>query len=103
MDIPTIQEFLKLMSGPAGWAMLGPFFSTVFAKWPWFESQSSQVKQWLVIGASIIVSGASYALATYVPNATLTALNVWFYIVYGAIGTYTGSQVMHILNKNAKR
>lgn len=101
-EIPTVVEFLEMLSGPAGWAILGVFFSTIFEKWMWFTEQESQIKQIIVVASSVVVSMLSYVLLNHVPAEVMQAIAPYFIILYGIIGTWTSSQVMHVFNRGAE-
>ena len=94
-----INDFLQMLAGPAGWVALGGFFSVVLAKWTWFNTQSSSIKQALVIALSVVVSALSHVIFTYTPVEVMQALAPYWVILYGVIATYTSSQVMHRLKK----
>ena len=102
MDIPTLSQFLELMSGPAGWAILGAFISALCAKWPWFEAQESDIKQYVVVVLSALASMISYASYNHFPADVLQALSPYFVILYGTITAWTAGQGMHRLKSSVK-
>lgn len=99
MDIPTIQEFLQMLAGPVGWGILGAFVSVACSKWPWFEQQESEIKQAIVIALSALSSMLSHVAYVYIPADVLAAIGPYWIILYGTIGTWTGGQVVHRLDK----
>ena len=99
MDIPTVQEFLEMLTGPVGWAMLATFFSVMYEKMSWFQKLAANWKQIIMIASSVLVSAVSYVLMTYVPTDVFALIAPYWLILYGTIGTWTSSQVAHsILN-----
>jgi hypothetical protein len=90
--IPTIPEFLEFIAGPEGWAAVGVAISMMLARWAWYNRQSDDVKRALPIVGAIIVGIIGQVLLTYVPAAVWDALFQYWFVVYGSLLTWLGSQ-----------
>lgn len=91
-NVPTLPDFLEMLSGPAGWVLLGAVISQLFVKWPWYNMQPGEIKRGLIILASIVCAVGARLLLTYVPASFWQQTAAYWYIVAGVILTWLGSQ-----------
>lgn len=95
----TLTDFLIWLVG--GGSIIG--ISWVFERIAWYQSLTSNAKQWVFFGACTVVSVAAYAVQTYVPVASLETLAPWFQIVAGLfIALFLGNQ-FHEKDKDASK
>ena len=73
--------------------------SWLLEKIPAFLALASQVKYWIAMVCSVIVSLAFYAALTYVPAEIWAALDPWFLIVSGTVAAFSIMQVYHKITK----
>ena len=85
----TLTDFLVWLAG--GGSILA--VSWLFERWPWYQSQIAEKKQWLFFAACLVISLSTFAVQTYVPMESLQALAPWFQIVAGLfIALFLGNQ-----------
>lgn len=101
-QIPELPDFLETLAGPGGWLALGAFLSMALAKWPWFNGLDSLSKRAIVIGATIVLSVAARVLVQVVPVGVWELVADYWFILYGVILTYLGSQVWYRLGVKPK-
>jgi len=91
-DVPELPSFLELLAGPAGWVILGGFFSALLARWPWYNAQGDAVKRGLPIAFAIGAAIGARLLLTYVPDSFWEATAAYWYIIAGSLMTWLGTQ-----------
>ncbi len=92
VDVPALPAFLEMLAGPAGWAVLGALFSSVAAKWPWYNAQSTEIKRALILAVSIVLAIGARVTLTYMPSTFWEATAAYWYIIGGVVMTWLGSQ-----------
>jgi len=92
VDVPTLPAFLEMLAGPTGWVILGALFSSLLAKWPWYNVQVDEIKRGLIIVVSVVAAISARLLLTYVPPVFWEATAVYWYIAGGVVLTWLGSQ-----------
>ena len=92
-----------LITGGAG-ILGGAFVSFLAEQWPAFGARSKKFKQWAMVGASVGLALAAWAIQKYVPAETLAALAEPFRVAVTAVLALLGTQAYHALvNKNLVR
>jgi uncharacterized membrane-anchored protein len=64
-----------------------------------FQAATAENKRIFVMGTSVLVSLAGYAILTYVPPEIMTQLNPWLTVASGTIILYGGGQIYHQATK----
>lgn len=101
-DVSELPDILSMLAGPAGWISIGVIVSTLFAKWPWYNSLASgQVKHGLFVGTVAGVSIVAYILITYVPASVWEALRPFWMIIAGTAMSWASGTNWHKLLKRA--
>jgi hypothetical protein len=78
--------------------------SIIVASWllehiPKFVALASEAKSLITKAVSVALALGFYAILTYVPAATMSALAPWFAIAAGTVLTHSAGQVVHKLTK----
>ena len=73
--------------------------SWIAERLPWFQEQTSQKKEYIFLGASIVISLIAYTVLTYVPANILDAIAPYFTILYGTFATLYLGKAAHLLDK----
>lgn len=94
--IPELPAFLELLAGPAGWVALGVWVSMVLAKWHWYNTQASGVKNALAVGITAALSVLAQGLLVAVPAEVWASIAPYWAIVAGAVMTWMGSQAWYV-------
>jgi hypothetical protein len=92
VDVPALPAFLEMLAGPTGWVILGALFSSLAAKWPWYNAQGDALKRGLILGVSIVMAIGARLTLTYMPAAFWEATAAYWYIIGGVVMTWLGSQ-----------
>lgn len=92
MPTMTITDFLIWLGSSAGATAA---LSFIAERLPAFQALSSTAKSYTMLIGSILLAGVAYAVLTFVPSETLTALVPWFQIVYGAVASWIANQFAH--------
>lgn len=92
MPAMTLTDFLIWLGSSAG---ATAFLSFIAERLPAFQVLSSSQKSYAMLIGSIVLAGLAYAVLTFVPPETLTALVPWFQIVYGAVASWIANQFAH--------
>jgi len=101
MDNANLQSVITwLITGGAG-ILGGAFVSFLAEQWPAFGARSKKVKQWAMVGASVVLALAAWAVQKFVPPATLAALAEPFKVVVTAVLALLGTQTYHALVNKA--
>ena len=87
-----LSQFLIYVASGGGAAALVSFAGE---RLPWFQRQTSRVKSYLMLGASIIVALGAWAVMTYVPADVLAQVRVPFQIVAGVVSAWLANQFAH--------
>ncbi|MBN2389909.1 MAG: hypothetical protein JXR84_04255 [Anaerolineae bacterium] len=90
--IQTLPDLLEMLAGPAGWVMLGAFFSSLLASWAWYNEQGDAVKRGIPVALAVVVSILARLLVTYVPASFWEGTAEYWYILAGIVATWLGSQ-----------
>lgn len=88
----AIIEFLKQYGTPAG---AGAIASLVLEWVPQFQALPADVKQRVVVVATVVVAVGSYLALTYVPASVWQQAAPFFGIVVSVVAAYGGSQIWH--------
>lgn len=73
--------------------------SWIAERLPWFQSQTSQAKEYIFLGASVFISIVAYLVLTYVPAEILNQISPIFTILYGTFATLYLGKAAHLLDK----
>lgn len=87
-----LREFLIWLASSVG---AGVALSFITERIPAFHMLSSASRSYIHLGGSLVLALGAYAIITYVPPDTLTALLPWFQIVAGVLGTGLVNQIAH--------
>ena len=92
-----VQEFLKWL-----WLSGGSIIaaSWIFERIQWFKAKSADEKEWFFFGLASLFSVGAYAAITYIPVATLDAIQPYFLIVSGIFITVVIGKMFHVADKN---
>lgn len=96
-DIPELPALLQVLAGPQGWVILGVLVSMLLAKWAWYGSQPSELKQMIFVGSVAALSIIAYLLVTYIPTTFWQASAPIWTIVAGIIMTWLGGNGWYAL------
>lgn len=87
-----LMQFLTWLASAAG---ATAFLSFVAERIPAFQTLSAGAKGYVMLGGSIVIALAAFAVITYVPPAVLDQLKPWFQVVYGVVAAWLASQFAH--------
>lgn len=73
--------------------------SWIAERLPWFQSQSTSMKEYIFLIASVVVSLVAYFVLTYVPADILAQTSPVFTILYGTFATLYLGKAAHLLDK----
>ena len=92
-----VQEFLKWL-----WLSGGSIIaaSWIFERISWFKAKTADQKEWFFFGLASLFSVGAYAAITYIPVATLDAIQPYFLIVSGIFITVVIGKMFHTADKN---
>ena len=92
-----VQEFLKWL-----WLSGGSIIaaSWIFERINWFKSQTPGAKEGFFFGLASLFSVGAYAAITYIPIATLDAIQPYFLIISGIFITVVIGKMFHVADKN---
>jgi len=90
--ITSFPDFLEVLAGPAGWAMLGAVFSSLLAGWGWYNAQGETIKRGLPVALAVVVSVGARLLLKVVPAMFWEETADYWYILAGVAATWLGSQ-----------
>lgn len=88
----TLTDFLIWLGSAAG---ATAFLSFVAERLPAFQALSPQAKSYTMLGGSVVIALAAYAVLTYVPAETLAQLAPVFQVVYGVVAAWLANQFAH--------
>jgi hypothetical protein len=95
----TINQFLTWLATSGGYGAVVAF---VLERIPKFTAiKSAGTKGWIVLGCSLVVALASWAVLTYVPTAVLAQAEPPFLVISGVVGTWLATQVAHTVDPAA--
>jgi len=90
----TLNEFLVWLT--SGGSII--FVSWIAERWAWFQSKSADVKQWIIYGASVVLSIGAY-YAAQLPASTLVQLAPIFLILSGTFISIFVGKMFHSVDK----
>ena len=85
MELMNLQGFLTWLAGGVGSSIA---VTWVFARWPWFNTLSQNVKNLLLAVSCAILALASYQIVLYVPQETIEMLSPYFAIISMAFSSF---------------
>lgn len=89
MDITQFFVWLASASGATA------FLSFVAERIPAFQKLTSAEKGYVMLGGSLAVSLAAFAVLTYTPADVLAQLAPWFQVAYGVVVAWMANQFAH--------
>lgn len=92
VDVPTLPDFLELLAGPTGWALLGAVLSSLVAKWPWYNAQGDAFKRGFILIVTMVIAIIARLAVTYIPAVFWEQTAAYWYIIGGVVAAWLGSQ-----------
>jgi putative flippase GtrA len=91
----TLQQALEYLAGPGAAVIAAVLLSFLATRWPWFESQSSDVKRAVMIAVSALLGLAAWSVLHYAPPELLAQLEPIFALLFTIIAPILGNQLWH--------
>jgi len=88
----TLPEFLTWLASAAGATVA---LSFVAERIPAFQQLTPEIKGYVMLGGSVALALAAYAVLALVPAELMAQLAPWFQIVYGVVAAWIANQVAH--------
>lgn len=92
VQIPTLVDFLKLLTTTVGIGMVVSFILAQLAK---FQGISAQAKFWIVFAICMLLPVGATAILNNVSASTLAALEPYWNALAGGFAVFIGSQVFY--------
>ncbi len=96
----TITEFFTFLAGAGGASAAAALIAERLSV---FQNLDAGQKSVVMLGLSLLIALAAYAILTYVPQAELQRLAPLFQIIYGVAGTWLAGQIAHRADPGAKQ
>jgi hypothetical protein len=91
-----LKEFLVWLASGGGGIIAA---SWLLERWTWFQAKASEIKELILWGCATILSIGGYALASYLPEATIDAIAPYFFIVSSVFLTVVIGKLFHRVDK----
>jgi hypothetical protein len=93
MDLTSFLTWLVVSGGSIS------VVSWLFERMNWFQALASDVKDYTIFGASVVVGCGALAVVTYVPAEVLAAIAPYFLVVSGTFATVFMGKAFHRVDK----
>lgn len=97
MDLTSFLQWLVVSGGSIS------VVSFVFERLTWFQSLSSEAKDYTIFGAAAAVSCSAMAIVAYVPAETLAAIAPYFLAVSSIFATVFIGKAFHRVDKSSPK
>lgn len=67
-------------------------------RWSWFQAQGSEIKKWIMYGASAVIAIAALLIQQYVPVETLELVAPYVTVLISIFGMIFLNQAGHVLD-----
>lgn len=88
----SFEQFLAFVGGPVA---IGFVLSFVAERWGFFQKQSSDVKELILMGIAFVMALASHVAIVYTPPEAIKAIDPYFQVLLAAFNIVVASQVWH--------
>jgi hypothetical protein len=95
MDLTSFLTWLVVSGGSIS------VVSWLFERMNWFQALASDVKDYTIFGASVVVGCGALAVVTYVPAEVLAAIAPYFLVVSGTFATVFMGKAFHAVDKKS--
>ena len=91
-----IKDFLQWVVGGGGAVIIGSWLAERF---PWFQSQLPDKKEWIFFGFTSIIWVAVYLVLNYIPEEFIDMLSPYFMGVSGLFVVVMLGKIFHKIDK----
>lgn len=97
-EVPPLPNVIAKLATGFG---VGAILSFLFRQFAWFKNLSTKVKWWIVFLTSVLLPLFAQIALQFVPAEVWVALEPYWQSIALGFLTWIGSQVVHLLTKNA--